>query len=171
MSRFANLLDLWPADPDIAAALPGLHAYIAERCTGDLDPDEVDITHSGRPGGVPPISVLHCYSASAHVDLMHPRWTAILVVQARGHRLGVLDYRPARSVDANDHPPDTPRHEVALAPGQLILLDDHHTHWLRAAPDNSRFIGVNIDLDARADRAAIAARFRALLAAHGLLTA
>jgi hypothetical protein len=165
-----DLIRVWTADADILAALPALQAYVAPRCRGELDPDEVDLTYAPRNAGAPEMSILHCYSANAHADLWHPAWTAILVVQSAGHRVGLVDYRPKKGVEACDYAADTPRREIALAPGQIVWLNDHHTHWLTPAADESRFISINLDFENTEEPEAITARFRALLAAHGMLT-
>ncbi len=164
----ADLLDVWAAAPEIAAAVPAVMARFATTCTGAMDDDEVDMAHD-YGGRRTPLSVLYCNDCGEHVDLGHAPWSAILVLASGGHRVGVVAYRPARSGEAEDYPPGTPRREVALAPGTIIRLNGHHTHWLARAPDGSRFVGLVLDLETREDRAAVTARFRALLADHGFV--
>lgn len=165
----AHILDLWLIDDDFARVMPALKAYVAPRCGMTLDPDEIDITAINAPNGdrAKHVPLLYCDSANEHVDLSHPEWTAILVVQASSHKLGLADYRPAKSVECCDYGDDRARAEIPLRAGQVMVLNDHHTHWLTPAADGSRFIGIALEYDLRPSRESVEAALRAILAAHG----
>lgn len=165
-----HLLDIWALDDDAARALPALRHYVAPRCAMTLDPDEIDVTGIRDPSGVgvaADMPLLYCESAQPHVDLMHPAWTAILVLRSAGHRLGLIDFQPTKPGLCDEYAPGTARAVNVLAPGMIVLMSDHHTHWLDAAPDESRFVGIALEYETRPTRADVEARLERILAAHG----
>ncbi len=165
-----HLMTIWEAGSDLAQALPRLKAYAGDRCKMTLDPDEIDVTGIRNPhatGADGDMPLIYAESANSHVDLMHPAWTAILVVQAAGHHLGIVDFRPNKPCECDDYPSDAPRALAVLESGQIVIMSDHHTHWMTAAEDGSRFIGIHLEYEERPEPADAVRRFERILEAHG----
>ena len=129
----ASLAEAWPAPADLrpfgASLLERAKAQItlpiADGITGVSLAVAADRT----------IAVLASPRARPHVDPSYPTWSALWVLQSRGHRLGIADHIPAKPAEATRRPLRSPgRANLPLAVDSILLFNAHRTHWMDAVP-------------------------------------
>lgn len=101
------------------------------------------------------VSILFAQAVGPHVDDWHPEWSALWVMQASGHGLGMADHRPKRRGGVVRRRPLRSRSVIQPVAGQIVLLNLHRTHWLDRAQDGSLFIVAVFDFDTRPERAEV----------------
>jgi hypothetical protein len=160
----APLAEAWPAPDDLCS----FRAYLLERAQSQIALSVADgIT--GVSLAIAPartIAVLASPRARPHVDTSYPAWSALWVLQACGHRLGIADHvptypnattrRPLRSAGLTSLP---------LAIDSIVLFNAHRTHWMDAVPGRPRpvMFAASVDFPDRPDRQTVEERIRAAL--------
>jgi hypothetical protein len=105
--------------------------------------------------------------AKSHVDLDFPAWSALWVLQARGHRLGIADHVPPHPAETTRRPLGSPGLiNLPLAVDSIVLFNAHRTHWMDAVPGQPRpmMFAASFDFPERPDRQHVEARIRAAVA-------
>ncbi|HUB47969.1 MAG TPA: hypothetical protein VMB73_23570, partial [Acetobacteraceae bacterium] len=113
------------------------------------------------------IAVLASPRAKPHVDLDYPAWSALWVLQARGHRLGIADHVPIHPTETTRRPLRSPGvSNVPLAVDSIVLFNAHRTHWMDAVPGRARpvMFAASFDFSERPDRQTVEERIRSVVA-------
>lgn len=80
-----------------------------------------------------PIDIVVSPRALPHTDASYPEWSALWVLQALGHRLGIADHRPTEPVLPTRRPRKA-RNATSVHPRAIVLFNAHRTHWIDAVP-------------------------------------
>ena len=121
------LAEAWPAPADF---LP-LRAPLLQRAKAQIALAIADgIT--GVSLAIAPaqtIAVLASPRARPHVDASYPAWSALWVLQACGHRLGIADHVPTYPNATTRRPLRSPGLiSLPLAVDSIVLFNAHRTH-------------------------------------------
>jgi hypothetical protein len=158
----APLAEAWPAPADLRA----FRARILQRAKTQIALPIADgIT--GVSLAVAPattIAVLASPRARPHVDPSYPTWSALWVLQARGHRLGIADHVPANPAETTRRPlRSSGLTSLPLVVDSVVLFNAHRTHWMDAVPGQPRpvLFAASFDFSERPDRQTVEARILA----------
>jgi hypothetical protein len=113
------------------------------------------------------IAVLASPRARPHVDPTYPTWSALWVLEAHGHRLGIADHVPTNSAEITRRPLRSPGlASLPLTLDSIVLFNVHRTHWMDAVPGQLRpvLFAASFDFSERPDRQTVEARIRAAVA-------
>jgi hypothetical protein len=164
-STAPTLAEAWPAPTEfrrfravlLERAKRNMALPIADGITG------VSVAVSSGPA----IAVLASPRARPHVDPSYPEWSALWVLQARGHHLGIANHVPARPAETTRRPLRSPGLlSRLLAVDSIVLFNAHRTHWMDAVPGRPRSVmfAASFDFSERSSREAVEARIRAAIA-------
>jgi len=161
----APLAEAWPAPADFY----GFGARLLERARAQLALPIADgITGvSLAVGPARNIAVLASPRARPHVDPSYPPWSALWLLQACGHRLGIADHVPIHPAETTRRPLRAPGLlSLPLAVDSIVLFNAHRTHWMDAVPGRPRpvLFAASFDFPERPDRQTVEARSRAAVA-------
>lgn len=160
----APLAEAWPAPADLRA----FRARLLERAKTQIALPIADGI-SGVSLAVAPartIAVLASPRARPHVDPSYPTWSALWVLQAHGHRLGIADHVPANPAEITRRPLRSPGlTSLPLAVDSILLFNAHRTHWMDAVPGRPRpvMFAATFDFSERPDRQTVEARIRSAI--------
>ena len=161
----APLAEAWPAPAEFCA----FRARVLERAKAQmaLPPADGITGASLAVGAAGTVGVLASPRAKPHVDLDFPAWSALWVLQAQGHRLGIADHVPTHPAETTRRPLRAPGLlSLPLAVDSIVLFHAHHTHWMDAVPGRPRpvLFAASFDFPERPDRQTVEARSRAAVA-------
>ncbi len=114
------------------------------------------------------IGVLASPRAKPHVDADYPEWSALWVLQACGHHLGIADDVPTYPTETTRRPLRSPGLIcVPLQVDSIVLFNAHRTHWMDTVPGRRPhpvMFAASFDFSERPDRQTVEARIRTALA-------
>jgi hypothetical protein len=105
-------------------------------------------------------SVIACLSAKPHLDDQSPKYTALWIVKADGHLIGVSATRPS-DIYRGTHPRPAKRAEYKAVVCEIALLDTQSLHWL--LPGCGVFAAIGAEWDQIPSRHEVEARFMELM--------
>lgn len=169
----AALAEAWPAPADLrafrAALLERARTQLRQRADQEfrieIEEGVTGVSVTVSPGRTIGILVSPC--AKPHVDLDFPAWSALWVLRARGHHLGIADHVPINPADTTRRPLRSPGlTNLPLAVGSIVLFNARRTHWMDAVPGRPRpvMFAASFDFSERPDRQTVEARIRTALA-------
>jgi hypothetical protein len=108
--------------------------------------------------------------AKSHVDLDFPAWSALWVLQARGHRLGIADHVPPHPAETTRNPLRSPGLiNLSLAVDSIVLFHAPRTHRVDAVRGQPHLVmfPASFDFSERPTRHTVEARISAALQGLG----
>jgi hypothetical protein len=157
-----SLAEAWPAPADLRPFRGRLLERAKAQITLPIADGITGVSLAVAAAGT--IAVLASPRARPHVDRSYPTWSALWVLQSRGHRLGIADHVPASPVETTRRPLRSPGlASLPLAVDSILLFNAHRTHWMDAVPGRPWpvLFAASFDFSERPDRQAVEARIRA----------
>jgi hypothetical protein len=161
----APLAEAWAAPPDFTCVretiLHRAKAQISIQIADGITAVGVAVSPSAT------IGVLASPRAKPHVDADFPEWSALWVLQAYGHHLGIADHVPTYPNETTRRPLRSPGLiSVPLQVDSVVLFNAHRTHWMDSVTGRPRplMFAASFDFSERPNRQAVEARIRAAVA-------
>jgi hypothetical protein len=158
----APLAEAWPAPADLRAFRGRLLKRAKTQIALPIADGITGVSLAIAPAST--IAVLASPRARPHIDPSYPTWSALWVLQARGHRLGIADHVQVNPAETTRHPLRSPGlTSLPLAVDSILLFNAHRTHWVDAVPGQPRpvLFAASFDFSERPDRQTVEARILA----------
>jgi hypothetical protein len=163
----ADLVVVWQPVASVGKAHDHLCALIDRRMSQHIVTDEgvagdtIDIEHDVHAIA---IGILYSRIARPHVDDDFSEWSALWVLRAGGHVMGITDRRPSNPPMAGRRPLKSPKPTyVPLRVGKFVFFNAYRTHWMYKASNQSVMVAASFGFAFRPTRSDVEERIRSAI--------